>query len=465
MKTILRLIILAVIVAVTLKYLQESDIHITAEAKKLYNHSKSIWMEIMEVQPSVYEYKDADTSSIGNSVPEIKPASNLYGEAKPSAHNPKEISPPSYSSDERVATAPATSERASSEVRQSSITSRVTYSSGGSSEIREDELKRDISELAGLNARDWIKAATRLFSGDSWKLLMLYDALPEHIRVPLTNGGELTTSRPAPVFHYLKKNTRLELLREMSTNVHEIGHGFAGHAAHDYARRNGIALRMDDVSMLLYMDPYRMHFLLFPREKLFPSRELARNIPAERRTFRFELYINGNNSTQAHGIFGLLEELWAYYIGSRYKYQMLPAFQIEIENPGDALFEWVRYSQSSLGAFYEFDFFIREYLLHMKTRYPANYESLAACSSFREAYKAVRTEFALLEQKYMETLQREMDRLNITTPGCCYIEDNELWIKRNNRSLSGTPVISEDKDVLLPVLRSSRYEAIREFFL
>jgi hypothetical protein len=100
----------------------------------------------------------------------------------------------------------------------------------------------------------------------------------------------------------------------------------------------------------------------------------------------------------------------------------------------------------------------------MKNRYPENYATLTAYKPFRDAYKVVRKEFELLEKMHFETIRKEMDVLNSSHPESCFIKENTFWIKKRDGSQVGTTIFSEDKAKLLPVLNSSRYQDLVEFF-
>ena len=70
------------------------------------------------------------------------------------------------------------------------------------------------------------------------------------------------------------------------------------------------------------------------------------------------------------GIIGLLNKLHAYYLGSKFSYEMYPAY---VEAAGDrfnGLLLWIRKSQSSMDALFEFSYYIFEYLLKMQRDYP-----------------------------------------------------------------------------------------------
>ncbi len=198
---------------------------------------------------------------------------------------------------------------------------------------------------------------------------------------------------------------------------------------------------------------------------MFPSRELKTVIPKNLRTFRFDTYIDGITSTQSEGVVGLLNELHSYYLESKFCLEMIEPYKIAEGSAVSGFFEWVHNSQSKMSAFFEFDFFIKEYLLYMKRKYPDHYKELRSCQSFTEAYDAIRTSYEKLTEKYLQKIRVEMAGLNSSGKAEVTLDGYDLWVREGNSDTSvGTPVFSEDVEILLPVLKSNRYlEIISEF--
>jgi hypothetical protein len=200
-------------------------------------------------------------------------------------------------------------------------------------------------------------------------------------------------------------------------------------------------------------------------KSMFPSKELKAVIPKNLRTFRFDTYIDGVTSTQSEGVIGLLNELHSYYLESKYCFEMLEPYKIAKGSDASGLFEWVHNTQSKMTAFFEFDFFIKEYLLYMKRKYPAQYRELSNYRPFIEAYSAIRTSYKELTEKYLRKIRTEMDSLNSSGKAKVSLENFDLWIKeRNSRTSIGTSVFSKDREILMSVLKSDRYrELINDF--
>ena len=144
---------------------------------------------------------------------------------------------------------------------------------------------------------------------------------------------------------------------------------------------------------------------------------------------------------------------------------MLEPFKSAAGSDAAGLFEWVNHSQSTMSAFYEFDFFIREYLLHMKKKYTANYVMLKSDRSFTEAYLTLRYLYEELIDKYQDRIKDEMRLLNSSGDQVAKTENGWLWVKAGTSNVSsGTPIFSDERKILMPVLDSRRYRDIAEDF-
>lgn len=333
--------------------------------------------------------------------------------------------------------------------------------------VSHNPVQTDISAAAGSSNKDieWIKSRTKSLSAGSWYMLMEYDALPSNPTAPSVGGGTVSTKKSTDTFYYLGGRTRLDLLNNMETNVHEIAHGYFMQNVFKYVSENNLAIDWDNVEGYIYLNPGRSFFISFPKKYLFPSAELAPLIPKNLRTFRFSPYIVGNTATQDYGVIGLLDELHAYYLGSRYSYDMLEAYKEAQGSESDGLFEWVKQSQSTMAAFYEFDFFIRKYLLRMKTTFPKDYTALRSYRPFGEAYGTLRTAYEEIINMYHERIRTEIRNLNSSGKSTAWIENGQIWIKaKGSRTSNGTQLFSEDRDKLLPELRSNRYDEVMKDF-
>ncbi len=311
---------------------------------------------------------------------------------------------------------------------------------------------------------NWVKQVTKQYSPHSWALLDQYEKLPLKQEINLRDGLTISVKKPVTTFHYLSGKNRAELLLSMSTNVHEISHAYFRSNTIKYAKEKGVKLNWDNAEGFIYLSPSSNYFISVPRNILFPSKKLTAVIPSRMNTFRFETYIRGNTSTQDEGIIGLLNEFHAYYLGSRFTFEMLEAYLIS-DGKAKGLHHWVSHCQSTMSAYYEFDYFIREYLLYMKARHLEDYEYLKSNTSFREALSAVHVYFGKLVKNYEETVHKQMKLLNDSNAGDAVIEKDMLWITPEKSAIRmGTTIFSDDRTRILAILATDRYRPVEKDF-
>ncbi|HPB13880.1 MAG TPA: hypothetical protein PK172_08185 [Bacteroidales bacterium] len=349
------------------------------------------------------------------------------------------------------------------------ITSHIGLSSAGEnmemqdSHARENRVRNEFQGRSESEKLQWTKEVTERYAPNAWTLLMLYDALPAYQKVESVDGMVMTAQKTVSTFAYMDGGSATELLGEMATNVHEIAHGLCRHYPFSHAREKGLKMNWDDTSLAYYLSPSTIYTVTFPTASLFPSAELVPEIPRDLRTFRFETYVNGRTSTQSEGVLGLLNEFHAYYLGSRCGYDLLDAYILAEGSVAMGLLEWIRALQSTISAYWEFDFFIREYLLHMSTRYPDDYALLVSKGEFADAYREFRKAYGDLVSKYVARITETADRLEASGEAEVTIEDVMVWIDYNGFShKQGVTFFDDAKAILEPVINSHRYDQVEE---
>jgi hypothetical protein len=326
------------------------------------------------------------------------------------------------------------------------------------------EFRRELELQRAANV-NWIKSSSQKYSPDTWYMLMQYDMLPSSAEVDVNNGGTASSEKPTDTFHYLRGRSRIDLLASMEKNVHEIAHGYFDQNVYRYLQKNNLKMTYGDVCGYIYISPSKSFYISFPGKAMFPSHDLAADIPKELRTYRFGTYIEGSTSTQGDGVIGLLNELHAYYLGSKYCFDMLEPYKTAAGSDAAGLFEWVTNTQSTMSAYYEFDFFIREYLLYMKKNHAADYDMLRSYRPFVESYLTLRQLYKELIDNYQDRIKDEMKHLNSSRNAIARTEKGWLWVRSGKSNVSsGTPIFSKERDILQPVLDSRRYKDIEGDF-
>ena len=267
------------------------------------------------------------------------------------------------------------------------------------------------------NNIDWILSNMKSFSYESYEILKLYDDLPENLSYTNNSGAEYRTKKSTPTFSYIDNSTKISTLTSMSTNVHEICHGLTSAFFYKEMQENYLPHEFEDITSYFYLSKNNKHVSIF-RDKVFPSEELVRKIPLNLRTFRFNTYIQGDSSTQADGIIGLLDEFNAYYHGAKYMFDMLPVYKSIY--PKNYLNEWVMNLQSEMTAFYEFDYWIKEYILLAKNQHTQLYNTIMKDGSAFYIYKDIYNNYKDLISKYTS-------KVNIEKNSTAYNYSSEFW--------------------------------------
>ena len=430
MKTLLKLAVLALLIFLSVNYFKDHNI----DLKEKFSKGLAWVQENMELEES-----KGESGSSQN--PESHPSQNNNQGAP---YRPS----PSYEE---------------SNPSSNQISNETSYTNEPQSSAHSDEQLPQAVETSYSSEENlaWIKEVSRENAPTAWNMLMQYEQLPQRARLVSDDGGEISSNKPCGTFHYLQGDSRLELLQFMSTNVHELSHAFYRHNAYRYMNEKKINSNFDDAQGYVYLDPQTGWLLSFPESALFPSARLQAVIPESLRTFRFEDYITGNTSTQSEGVFGLLNELHAYYQGSLYDYNMLNAYQEAEGSAGHGLGRWIQYSQSSMAACYEFDFFIHEYLLYMKQQFPENYNKLRMCTPFREAYTELRKRFYNLNKAFLTRIEQEAKALSEQSEDI-KIRYNCLEVPTSDGRSYIYSLECVDCLTLLPVLQSNRYAGIEQ---
>lgn len=260
--------------------------------------------------------------------------------------------------------------------------------------------------------KSWIIQKMEIHSPNSIYLLRAYDRLPRTLSIQ-RGGSTMSTTRSTDAFYYLQTGSRESALSSMGINVHEIGHGYGGVLHFDELMRCNCdkSISFSDIQKGFYQTPQEQFWIEIESDYIFPSAQLRNTIPSNLITFRFQTYITGNSSTQKHGVIGLLDEMNAYYLGSQYKFDMFPVYkELYAEN---YLNQWVQNSSSEMTAFFEFDFFIKEYLLFAKQNNPATYQYLKNNLGFRNSYKKIYDKYNRLVLQYEAKVESEKGRAKL----------------------------------------------------
>jgi hypothetical protein len=302
-----------------------------------------------------------------------------------------------------------------------------------------------ISASAPVLSKNWVLEKTSVYSPFTFALLSEYAKYPN---ATVSNGGTTISSSMKP-FEFIDFTSEKTILESISTSVHETMHAYNGfipvikktESSSHVFKQEGYMLDINRFKILTHVDA-----------PLFPSRDLVPIIPESLKTFRFKTYVAGIpnlTSTQSSGVYGLLDEFLAYYSGSKVIFDLKPLF-LEYYDSYYGFVRWSTEFSSNQGAFYEFDFFIKEYLLYAKKNRPQLYEQLKHDPDFCEVYQTIQLKFIELTKQYEKEYDQFMlDRKKAPSTGLTY---------------HFSKFYDDIYKVLQPQLQNVRYDVIEKDF-
>ncbi len=221
--------------------------------------------------------------------------------------------------------------------------------------------------------------------------------------------------------------------------VHEEAHGYFWDKAPSY---NSLAYLMPDGSdQVVYYT------------NVFSSNEIADLIPQELRTLRYDTYIGDydpNLSSQANGPYGLLNELNAYYWGTRasvslYHYYLTQPVSEEM------WFEFSNNCSSSYFAYAEFRYYILTYMLYARDNHPDVYNGIIGNEAFREA-------FTTLDNEYPVLIDEMFARFD---DACAYLSSKGYTAEVSNGGFwinySGYSIFLDEYEILMNEMQKAEY--------
>jgi hypothetical protein len=293
-------------------------------------------------------------------------------------------------------------------------------------------------------SEQWVMQTLQLYAPTSFYIVNQYKI----------NGNSISFEGRSSTWNmshleYCDMSSKTRFLSTISTAVHETTHAYDSQIPYMFAKQGIFKIDNSDNEGFIFDENNKIAYN-YPKSKLFQSRRLSAVIPKNLRTFRYDTYIESksdNQSTQSSGVIGLMEEFNAYYHGSKVIFDLLPIYKEEFGT--NFLWAWSSDFTANADAFYEFDFFIKEYLLYAKTNNPELYEDLKKDHDFKTIYKNIRSRFHTLIAQYEKKYD---DYMLLAQKSKDYIYSSK-----------------KHADLIFPVLsehiKSTRYEEINRIFL
>lgn len=231
---------------------------------------------------------------------------------------------------------------------------------------------------------------------------------------------------------YVEGGKPVEIAECLGTAVHETCH------AYTYAMAYAL---LPDGDQAFGREPYSAFCLeaganaIVRRTPVFPSAEMAAEFPPQLRTLRFSPYISpsqANLTTQAFGVYGLLDEFTAYYHGTRTSLDLLEFYQTEAAQTRENWFSFFGGIYANYCAYPEFKLYILKYLQYAGTKYPQIYRQLLENREFTEAFRRIDRNFAGLIREFLAIKPEIISRLR--GQGFEAFEDEDyLWLGQGAR--------------------------------
>lgn len=226
--------------------------------------------------------------------------------------------------------------------------------------------------------------------------------------------------------------TENDLLEDFNTVTHEMYHGYESAICSENYKCNGYFLGGD----------IRIPTMI---GKVFKTPEMDKAIPDSFKNpemiFRYNPYVVGslNISSHTEGIYGLFEEMNAYWVGMHATLCIWPY----IKEKAGTDFRSEKYKdffQNVSGdgvARYEFRFFIAWYLEYAKAHYPDVYAGIMQNTHLRLAYTLLEMRFDQAEKTYQACLTEYVSSAKESGLDIELDEEGELWIYNPDGSGSG----------------------------
>jgi len=292
-----------------------------------------------------------------------------------------------------------------------------------------------------------------------YEILRRYESLPENLTRPTKNGGTITSTAGNDIFMYVNFATESSLLASLDLNIHELNHALTNAWFWEWARVNKIAAGTN-LNYFFYIKP-GTEFAVDTELSLFPSSVLKDVIPPHQKTFRFDTYIAGTTSTQGHGLLGLLDEFNSYLHGFKTSMLLRDAFLSSGNDlKGRNYADWLMGAGTSMEAYYEFRFFILEYLLYARVQHPELYKNIKNEGWVGKVFNAI-------SEEYYEHIKRW--QYEVTEGYAIYAKKVSIETQSipgtkimfgGSGSFSGFIVLTEDYYRLFDVLQSGRYNIL-----
>ncbi|MBN2080229.1 MAG: hypothetical protein JW838_14765 [Spirochaetes bacterium] len=290
------------------------------------------------------------------------------------------------------------------------------------------------------------------YSPTGYHIVTAYGGAPEEITMA---GSRLRMSK-TDFMAYVRGAAMPEMASWLNVTVHEMCHGYTARMAYHLAPERKIAVYPGDRYLAFYIGGDED--ILVRITRVFPSREIARDFPAGIRTFRFATYVDSprsNMGTQVNGVYGLLDELNAYYHGTRTALDLLPFYKKQSRQDAQL---WRAFFNQVNGTYYahlEFKLFILKYLIYAEKTHPGIYRDIMDNEGFRKAFATIDKNFTALNEEYSRSKTDIFGFLK--TKGIEAREEGKYLYFKSGNTTMGLGNFTDTRDLLARELEKTEY--------
>lgn len=290
-----------------------------------------------------------------------------------------------------------------------------------------------------------------------WNLLSKYSPdgytiLDEYYKAPSDYGGQ-TVSGDDDFTKWLDGDSEREIVKSMNTLVHEMDHGYNGRVYLKLLKDEGLSVESGDYSSF-YLG--NREAKLVKHTDIFITKEINSIFPQKLITGRYETYVYPSEEimgSQKEGVYGLLDELNAYYNGTKTAFDFYDYYKEKNNTPEG----WSEYLSDFHGTYYaylEFKTYILVYMLYAKEHYNNIYQGILANEDFLYALKKTDERWATLILNFKDLKKKII--ADLQSQGVDASESGGYIFF----GTKGTGTFSETYNLFQDELKDSRYQAI-----